>query len=306
MMEPHLKDETKETMQVTVNGDPMELPQGITVTDLVQQLKLKPELVVVELNLNILKREQLAQAALKAGDQVEIVHFVGGGALNVCDRLPRSEWPGDAPLGTPQRGVPRSDIRPRSSHRFLDAGDTMPARPPDGALPGHLVAGSSFCRSFLIAAILLILFGSPFGYAEERRQEPVPTLSEGDLVEVVGTVSDEKGDVIVFPGGSAKLTGIFGVPDEWVSNTSYYKGGMVKIIGTWHYPDNKFIEQFRHEEEEAARKRGLSPVDVYMSESQEAQPAFYTHIEVKKIELLTPDSQQKPSVRVIKKAGKTE
>ncbi len=62
-----------------VNGDPMELTQGITVTQLLEQVKVAPELVVVELNLNILKREDLPKIMLKEEDQVEIVHFVGGG-----------------------------------------------------------------------------------------------------------------------------------------------------------------------------------------------------------------------------------
>ena len=66
-------------MNIVVNGDPMELPDPTKVADLLTQLRLKPELVVVELNLNILKREELTKAVLKEGDQVEIVHFVGGG-----------------------------------------------------------------------------------------------------------------------------------------------------------------------------------------------------------------------------------
>lgn len=68
------------TIKVTVNGDPMELLEGIKITELLGQLKLKPELVVVEHNLNILRREELAKAQLQEGDQVEIVHFVGGGS----------------------------------------------------------------------------------------------------------------------------------------------------------------------------------------------------------------------------------
>ena len=67
-------------MRLKVNGDPMDLADGTTITALLEQLKQKPELVVVELNLNILKRDQLAGAVLKEGDQVEIVHFVGGGS----------------------------------------------------------------------------------------------------------------------------------------------------------------------------------------------------------------------------------
>ena len=66
-------------MKIIVNGDSTEVPNGATVVGLLDRLKLKPELVVVELNLTILKRDELANAALKEGDQVEIVHFVGGG-----------------------------------------------------------------------------------------------------------------------------------------------------------------------------------------------------------------------------------
>ena len=66
-------------MRLTVNGDPTDLPEGMTAAALLEQMKLNPGLVVVELNLNILKRDGLAKAVLSEGDQVEIVHFVGGG-----------------------------------------------------------------------------------------------------------------------------------------------------------------------------------------------------------------------------------
>lgn len=75
-------------MKLTVNGDPMELSEGTTVTSLLEQVKLKPELVVVELNLSILKRDELPKTVLKTGDQVEIVHFVGGGAEETPEPAP--------------------------------------------------------------------------------------------------------------------------------------------------------------------------------------------------------------------------
>ena len=66
-------------MKLTINGDPMDLENGTTAAALLEQLKLNPGLVVVELNMTILKRDELPATALKEGDQVEIVHFVGGG-----------------------------------------------------------------------------------------------------------------------------------------------------------------------------------------------------------------------------------
>ena len=67
-------------MQVIVNGEQRELPEGTTALQMLETLKVQPERVVVELNLTILKRAQLPGAVLKEGDRVEIIHFVGGGS----------------------------------------------------------------------------------------------------------------------------------------------------------------------------------------------------------------------------------
>ena len=69
-------------MRLTVNGEEHEVPEGTTVPQLLQTLGVAPERVVVELNLTILKRAELSAATLSAGDRVEIVHFVGGGAAS--------------------------------------------------------------------------------------------------------------------------------------------------------------------------------------------------------------------------------
>jgi len=63
-----------------VNGEKRQVEDGLTAAGLLTQLGVQPERVVVEVNLTILKREELASTVLKAGDQVEIVHFVGGGS----------------------------------------------------------------------------------------------------------------------------------------------------------------------------------------------------------------------------------
>ena len=71
-------------MELLVNGKPMQAADGLTASALLQQLGIHPERVVVELNVTVLKRDQLASTVLKTGDQVEIVHFVGGGAKPGC------------------------------------------------------------------------------------------------------------------------------------------------------------------------------------------------------------------------------
>jgi sulfur carrier protein len=65
-------------MTVTVNGQPRELPEGTTVLQLIAQHDLTPQKVAVELNRRLIRAEKY-ETVLKAGDEVEIVTFVGGG-----------------------------------------------------------------------------------------------------------------------------------------------------------------------------------------------------------------------------------
>lgn len=66
-------------MEVTVNGQVQEVADGTTVAQLLEQLGVQPRQVVVEVNLQIIKREQRGATVLTPGDVVEIVRFVGGG-----------------------------------------------------------------------------------------------------------------------------------------------------------------------------------------------------------------------------------
>ena len=66
-------------MQLTVNGDPRDFADGTTVADLVAALGLANERVAVEVNRQLVRRATWAEATLREGDVVEVVHFVGGG-----------------------------------------------------------------------------------------------------------------------------------------------------------------------------------------------------------------------------------
>jgi sulfur carrier protein len=66
-------------MQVTVNGQPRDIPDGLTVSALVQYLGLTQGPVAVEINRAIIPRASHAEKRVEANDVVEIVHFVGGG-----------------------------------------------------------------------------------------------------------------------------------------------------------------------------------------------------------------------------------
>ena len=67
-------------MQLQINGEAREFPDGLNLSGLVTQLGMKADRVAVELNLEIIPRPNWESAALKDGDKLEIVHFVGGGA----------------------------------------------------------------------------------------------------------------------------------------------------------------------------------------------------------------------------------
>jgi sulfur carrier protein len=66
-------------MRVTLNGEPRDLRDGLTVAELVTDLGLRARRIAVEINLDILARDDYAQRPLCDGDVVEIVHFIGGG-----------------------------------------------------------------------------------------------------------------------------------------------------------------------------------------------------------------------------------
>lgn len=66
-------------LSLTINGAPREVPGPATLADLLTHLTLDPRQVVVELNREIVRRPYLAGTALRDGDAVELVHFVGGG-----------------------------------------------------------------------------------------------------------------------------------------------------------------------------------------------------------------------------------
>ena len=76
-------------MELKVNGDARSFPDGITVAQLLENLKVIPERVVVEVNLTILKRNQHPATTLKEGDEVEIVQAVGGGSTHLILDQPR-------------------------------------------------------------------------------------------------------------------------------------------------------------------------------------------------------------------------
>ncbi|MCR4412446.1 MAG: sulfur carrier protein ThiS [Thermoguttaceae bacterium] len=66
-------------MQIVVNGQARDVPEGTTVADLLADLGLDAHIVAVERNFQVVPRARHATERLAQGDRLEIVTLVGGG-----------------------------------------------------------------------------------------------------------------------------------------------------------------------------------------------------------------------------------
>ena len=66
-------------MKVTVNGSPRDVPDEVTVRGLIDHLGLTEGPVAVEVNRAVVPRARHSQHRVMPGDEIEVVHFVGGG-----------------------------------------------------------------------------------------------------------------------------------------------------------------------------------------------------------------------------------
>ncbi len=67
------------TLSIRVNGEHRRVPAGLTLAGLAGELGLNPAKVAVERNLEVVPRSTLDSVQVEDGDELEIVHFVGGG-----------------------------------------------------------------------------------------------------------------------------------------------------------------------------------------------------------------------------------
>lgn len=66
-------------VRITLNGEPHDLAPGATIVSLIEELRLKPRRFAIEVNRQIIPHEAHATTSIHDGDQVEVIHFVGGG-----------------------------------------------------------------------------------------------------------------------------------------------------------------------------------------------------------------------------------
>lgn len=66
-------------MNITVNGTTREVPDKLSASELLASLDLAGKRLALEINREIVPRSNFDDHALKPGDNVEIVHAIGGG-----------------------------------------------------------------------------------------------------------------------------------------------------------------------------------------------------------------------------------
>ena len=67
-------------LSLTVNGKPRQIAEPTSLLAFLQAHNVNPQLIAVEYNGDIIRREHYPEVTLQNGDRLEIVHMVGGGA----------------------------------------------------------------------------------------------------------------------------------------------------------------------------------------------------------------------------------
>ncbi len=77
-MKPSLSSSAS-PIEITVNGEPRDIPEECTVQNLLDLLGMEGRRVAVACNRDVVPRSEYAAAEIRSGDQVEILEAVGGG-----------------------------------------------------------------------------------------------------------------------------------------------------------------------------------------------------------------------------------
>jgi thiamine biosynthesis protein ThiS len=68
------------TIQIVVNGETRDVPQGSNLEQLLGFLEVNPDRVAIERNLEIVRKPEWSGTQILPGDRLEVVWFVGGGS----------------------------------------------------------------------------------------------------------------------------------------------------------------------------------------------------------------------------------
>lgn len=66
-------------MKITLNGEETVLDKQMNISHLIEKFSLDTRKIAVEKNLEIVPRSKFAEEPVNEGDNIEIIHFIGGG-----------------------------------------------------------------------------------------------------------------------------------------------------------------------------------------------------------------------------------
>lgn len=74
-----LQESRVKGLRIHINGEIRDVPDRISLDELISHLRLAPERLAIELNHEVVRRSDWPRTLLSEGDRIEVVHFVGGG-----------------------------------------------------------------------------------------------------------------------------------------------------------------------------------------------------------------------------------
>ena len=66
-------------MKITINGEIKELEEEVNLNRLLELFSLPSQRVAVELNREVVRKQDWENVVVREDDRIEVVHFVGGG-----------------------------------------------------------------------------------------------------------------------------------------------------------------------------------------------------------------------------------
>jgi len=71
-------------MKIYLNGKKEEIEGGMSISQLLEVEKIRPEVVTIELNDEIIERDKYGSVAIKSDDKLEFAYYMGGGETTKC------------------------------------------------------------------------------------------------------------------------------------------------------------------------------------------------------------------------------
>lgn len=66
-------------MKIFINGESKEIPSEIRLSELLSLFKLPTQRIAIELNREVVRRQEWENISVRDADRIEVIHFVGGG-----------------------------------------------------------------------------------------------------------------------------------------------------------------------------------------------------------------------------------